>query len=107
MHAYSHPGADKLKELCMRKFAFPDSLGPRVQSLIKGYATCQTCKARTHPSPDTLDHLPILECRFASLAMEFVKLPHTKVGATEFDSIFVIVDRLTGYTMGNHVWNRV
>ena len=100
MHAYSHPGADKLKELCMRKFAFPDNIGPRVQSLIQGCATCQTCKARNHPSPDTLDHFPIPDYPFASLAMDFVKLPHTKVGATEFDFIFVIVDRLTGYTMG-------
>ena len=45
-------------------------------------------------------HFPIPDYPFASLAMDFVKLPHTKVGATEFDFVFVIVDRLTGYTMG-------
>ena len=59
MYAYSRPGVDKLKELCMRKFAFPDNLGPRVQSLIQGCASCQTCKATYHTSLDTLDHFPI------------------------------------------------
>ena len=99
MHSFALPRVSKLKELCLRKFAFPEDLDAHIQALIAGCATCATCKARNHPSPDTMEHYPIPEYPFSSLAMDFTKLPLVSVGDEKFDYAFVIVDRLTGYTM--------
>ena len=99
MHSFAHPGVSKLKQLCLRKFAFPEDLDTHVQALIAGCATCATCKARNHPSPDTMEHYPIPDNPFWSLALDFTKLPLVSVGDEKFDYAFVIFYRLTGYTM--------
>ena len=46
-----------------------------------------------------MEHYPIPEYPFSSLAMDFTKLPLVSLGGEKFDYAFVIVDRLTGYTM--------
>ena len=79
MHSYSHPGVDKLTQLCRRKYIFPAALEERVKELLQGCSTCQTCKARSTPSPDTQQFWPIPEFPFASLAMDFVKLDECEI----------------------------
>ena len=100
MHSYSHPGVDKLTQLCRRIYIFPAALEERVKDLLQGCSTCQTCKARSNPSADTQQFWPIPEFPFASLAMDFVKLDECKIDGEVYDTVFAIVDRLTGYVMG-------
>lgn len=99
MHAYTHPGVQKLTELCNRKFLFPGPLKPRVSELIKGCPTCQNCKARNHASPDAMEPYPVPQYPFSALSMDFVSLPEAEVDGQIYDYCLVIVDRLSGYVM--------
>ena len=68
--------------------------------MLQGCSTCQTCKARSTPFPDTQQFSPIPEFPLASLAMDFEKLDECEIEDEVYDTAFVIVDRLTGYEMG-------
>ena len=100
MHSCSHPGVDKLTQLCRRKYIFPAALEERAKELLQGCSTCQTCKAHSTPSPDTQQFWSISEFPFASLAIDFVKLDECQIDRELYDTVFVIVDRLTGYVLG-------
>ena len=71
MHNFAHPGAKNLKELCLCKSSFREDLDFQVQALIFGCAMCATCKAPNRPSAHTLEHYPIPEYPFSSLAMDY------------------------------------
>ena len=59
MRSFAHQRVSKSKGLSLRKFAFLEDLDAHVQARIARRATYATCKARNHPSQDTMEHYPI------------------------------------------------
>ena len=97
MHAYSHPGQNKLRHLCQRRFLFPKSPKAIIRDVVGRCTVCQACKAPNRASPDTLDHFPVPTHPFSSLSLHFVELDAVRVGAQTFHPALVVVCRLTGY----------
>lgn len=86
-----HPGIRKTMQLIKRRFNWP-KLESFVTAFIKSCPECQRAKTSRHKPYGPLRFLPIPERPWASISMDFIEgLPLSR----EFDSILVIVDRLT------------
>ena len=96
-----HPGVSKTMELLGRGYAAP-KLRARVEQYIKECIQCQQNKAARHAKYGQIQFAPVPESPWDDVTMDFVvKLPKSKDPATQdaFDSIMVIVDKLTKYAI--------
>ena len=91
-----HFGIDKTQELIARKYYWP-TLRWDVEAYVKGCNVCLASKAVRHKPYGDLQALPIPTHRWKDLSMDFVTgLPvSTDWKGESYDSILVIVDRLT------------
>ena len=91
-----HFGIDKIKDLVGRKYYWP-SLRKDVEAYVKGCDVCLGSKAVRHKPYGDLQSLPVPTHRWKDLSMDFVTgLPiSTDWKGDSYDSILVIVDRLT------------
>ena len=91
-----HFGFDKTRELITRKYYWP-SLRKDVEAYVKGCDVCLASKAVRHKPYGDLQSLPVPTHRWKDLSMDFVTgLPvSTDWKGENYDSILVIVDRLT------------
>ena len=91
-----HFGIDKTRELIGRKYYWP-SLRKDVEAYVKGCNVCLASKAVRHKPYGDLQALPVPTHRWKDLLMDFVTgLPvSTDWKGESYDSILVIVDRLT------------
>ena len=91
-----HFGIDKTRELIGRKYYWP-SLKKDVEAYVKGCDVCLASKAVRHKPYGDLQALPVPTHRWKDLSMDFVTgLPvSTDWKGESYDSILVIVDRLT------------
>ena len=105
IHTYAHPGIDKTVQLFNCKFVVPDpeftqsKLKETVSKVVGHCRVCQTAKHRKGVQPDTLDHYPIPDNIFDSIAVDFLDLtgnPFTE-GKVEYNYVLVVVCRLYGY----------
>ena len=95
--AAGHFGFAKTYELLIRKFYWPN-LRTTLQDYISSCTTCNLNKPTRQKPYGLLQPLPIPERPWDSISIDFiVKLPPSipKGGATPYDSILVVVDRLT------------
>lgn len=88
-----HPGRAKTMALIRRSFHWP-GLTAYVSEYIDSCFECLRTKARRHQPYGELQPLPIPNRPWSSLSMDFIG-PLPKSGQLEFDSILVVVDRLT------------
>ena len=91
-----HFGIDKTKDLVGRKYYWP-SLRKDIEAYVKGCDVCLGSKAVRHKPYGDLQSLPVPTHRWKDLSMDFVTgLPiSTDWKGDSYDSILVIVDRLT------------
>ena len=91
-----HFGIDKTRELVGRKYYWP-SLRKDVKNYVKGCDVCLASKAVRHKPYGDLQSLPVPTHRWKDLSMDFVTgLPlSADWKGNSYDSILVIVDRLT------------
>ena len=91
-----HFGINKTRELIGRKYYWP-SLRKDVEAYVKGCDVCLASKAVRHKPYGDLQALPVPTHRWKDLSMDFVTgLPvSTDWKGESYDSILVIVDRLT------------
>ena len=91
-----HFGIDKTRELIARKYYWP-TLRQDIEAYVKGCDVCLASKAVRHKPYGDLQALPIPTHRWKDLSMDFVTgLPvSTDWKGKSYDSILVIVDRLT------------
>ena len=70
-----------------------------VSKLVGHCRVCQTAKHRKGVQPDTLDHYPIPDNIFDSIAVDFLDLTENPVteGKVEYNYVLVVVCRLSGY----------
>ena len=92
----SHFGIEKTRELVARKYYWP-TLRHDVDDYVKGCDVCLASKAVWHKLYGDLQSLPVLTHCWKDLSMDFVTgLPIlTDWKGDSYDSILVIVDRLT------------
>lgn len=91
-----HFGVEKTRELVAQKYYWP-TLRADVESYVKGCNVCLASKAVCHKPYEDLQLLPIPTPQRKDLSMDFVTgLPvSTNWKGENYDSILVIVDRLT------------
>ena len=91
-----HFGIEKTRELIGRKYYWP-SLRKDAEAYVKGCDVCLASKAVRHKPYGDLQALPVPTHRWKDLSMDFVTgLPvSTNWKGESYDSILVIVDRLT------------
>ena len=91
-----HFGVEKTRELVARKYYWP-TLRADIEAYIKGCDVCIASKAVRHKPYGDLQSLPVPTHRWKDLSMDFVTgLPvSTNWKGETYDSILVIVDRLT------------
>ena len=91
-----HFGIDKTKKLVGRKYYWP-SLKKDVENYVRGCDICLASKAVHHKPYGDLQSLPVPTHRWKDLSMDFVTgLPlSADWKGDSYDSILVIVDRLT------------
>ena len=91
-----HFGIEKTRELVARKYYWP-TLRHDVDDYVKGCDVCLASKAVRHKPYGDLQSLPVPTHRWKDLSMDFVTgLPIlTDWKGDSYDSILVIVDRLT------------
>ena len=90
-------GQNKTLELVRRRYSWP-SLCTDVQQFCKSCVTCMRSKPQCHKPYGFLKQLPIPEWPWNSISMDFIeKLP----SFSGFDTILVIVDRLTKQAIFN------
>ena len=91
-----HFGIEKTRELIARKY-FWETLRRDVESYVKGCDVCLSSKAVRHKPYGDLQSLPVPTHRWKDLSMDFVTgLPESADWKRDsYDSILVIVDRLT------------
>jgi len=86
-----HLGQNKTLELIRRHYTWPN-ICDDVQKFCKSCVTCMRSKPQCHRPYGSLQQLPIPECPWNSISMDFIeKLP----SSSGFDTILVIVDRLS------------
>jgi len=86
-----HFGQNKTLELVRHSYSWP-SLRADVQQFCKSCVTCMQSKLQRYKPYRSLKQLPIPEQPWNSISMDFIeKLP----SSSGFDTILVIVDRLT------------
>jgi len=83
-----HLGQNKTLELIWRYYTWPN-IHDNVQKFCKSCVTCMRSKPQHHGS---LQQLPIPECPWNSISMDFIKKLPSSSG---FDTILVIVDCLS------------
>ena len=110
-HSYAHPGVYKTHQLIDRKYVFQEpgkdapvkysyaKLRKRISVVLAGCQVCLAVKSRTGLQPDTLEAYSVPEYPFSSISVDFCHLPLVSVGSVKYNSVFVIVCRLTGYVM--------
>jgi len=90
-----HFGQNKTLELVHHGYSWP-SFHADVQQFCKSCITCMRSKPQCHKLYGSLKQLPIPEQLWNSISMDFIeKLP----SSSGFDTILVIVDRLTKHVM--------
>ena len=91
--AYSvHPDSTKMYHI-IKDLYWWDGMKKDVANFISKYLTCQQVKAEHQKPSGKLQPLPIPEWKWERITMDFlVGLPRLRDG---YDSIWVIVDRLT------------
>ncbi len=91
-----HFGIDKTRELIARKYYWP-TLRHDVEAYVIGCDVCLASKSVRHKLYSDLQSLPMPTHRWKDLSMDFVTgLPvSTNLKGETYDSILVIVDRLT------------
>jgi hypothetical protein len=97
--AHGHQGIAKTYERFKRHFDFPGSKAA-ITTMIKDCEVCARTKASRHKPYGELQALPVPARAWASVTMDLiVKLPRSRdpVSNTSYDSILVIVERLTKY----------
>ena len=89
-------GIKKTRELITRKYYWP-TLRRHVKDYVRGYNVCLASKTVRHKPYGDLQSLPVSTYRWKDLPMDFVTgLPVlTDWKGDSYDSIFVIVNRLT------------
>jgi hypothetical protein len=95
-----HPGIAKTVELMQRNFVFPH-MKQKVTNYIKQCLKCQQNKAERHAKYGHIQFIDPPEKPWDEITMDFItKLPGSVDEPTgnRYDSIFVVVDRLTKYT---------
>lgn len=95
-----HPGIAKTVELIQRNFTFPQ-MKQKVTTYIKQCLKCQQNKAERHAKYGHIQFIDPPEKPWDEITMDFItKLPGSVDEPTgnRYDSIFVVVDRLTKYT---------
>ena len=101
-----HFGVEKTLELLQRKYYWPNSgddadAAPGMRQFVREYcescAICKRSKAPRHKPYGELRSLPIPEYKWADITMDFVTgLPESRDwNGAIYDSIFVVVDRLS------------
>jgi len=86
-----HLGQNKTLELIWRHYTWPN-IRDDVQKFCKSCVTCMRSKPQRHRPYRSLQQLPIPECPWNSISMDFIeKLP----SFSSFNTILVIVDRLS------------
>ena len=86
-----HPGQNKTASLILRDYTWP-GLREYIKNYCKSCTTCMRAKPQRHKPYGLLKQLPIPECPWNSISMDFIEPLPTSSG---FDSILVIIDRLT------------
>ena len=97
--AHGHQGIDKTIERITRNYYFP-GLRRTVQRIISQCDLCIRSKASRHAPYGHLQALPAPERPWRSISLDFITdLPQSEEPVTKvkYDSILVIVDRLTKY----------
>ncbi len=97
--ANGHPGIARTTEHIRRNFTFP-GMKTKVSEYIKKCESCQKNKASRHAKYGNLQFQPPPEQPWDEVTMDFiVKLPKSTdpVTKVKYDSILVMVDRLTKY----------
>lgn len=95
-----HPGIAKTVELIQRNFTFPH-MKQKVTNYIKQCLKCQQNKAERHAKYGHIQFIDPPDKPWDEITMDFItKLPGSVDEPTgnRYDSIFVVVDRLTKYT---------
>ena len=98
---HGHPGVAKTMELIGREYAAP-GMRASVEQYIKECIQCQQNKSARHTKYGQIQFAPVPSTPWDDVTMDFVvKLPKSKDPATQdvFDSIMVIVDKLTKYAI--------
>ena len=86
-----HLGQNKTLELIWRHYTWLN-IHDNIQKFHKSCVTCMWPKPQHHRLYGSLQQLPIPECLWNSISMDFIeKLP----SSSSFDTILVIVDRLS------------
>jgi len=94
-----HPGISKTVEILQREYATP-RLRTHVEKYIREYIYCQQNKSARHAKYGQIQFAPVLDILWKDVIMDFVvKLLKSRdpVIGDIFDSIIVIVDKLTKY----------
>ena len=86
-----HFGQNKTLELVRCEYSWP-SLHADIQQFCKSCVTCMWSKPQRHKPYGSLKQLPIPERPWNSIFMDFIK---KLLSSSGFDTILVIVDRLT------------
>nr|GEY62503.1 putative reverse transcriptase domain-containing protein [Tanacetum cinerariifolium] len=87
-----HPGSDKMYHDLKKLYWWPN-IKVDIATYFSKCLTCAKVKAEHQKSPGLLQQLEILAWKWERITMDFIpKLPRTQSG---YDSIWVIVDRLT------------
>ena len=90
-HLAGHPGARRTTRKIQTQYWWP-GLARYVSEYVRSCDVCARTKARRHKPYGPLRFLPIAERPWSSLSMDFIEgLPE----ASGFDTILVVVDRLT------------
>ena len=102
-HHTGHPSGGKLLDMILHRYSFEwdlKDIHKFCHDLAQGCHICQAVKP-SGKNYGTLDFCPIPSQVFSSLCMDFLSLP--KVTGSDghlYDSVFVVVDRLSGYILG-------
>jgi len=94
-----HPGVTKTMEVLSRDYYFP-GMKKVVEKVVGECNECQKSKPSRHAPYGLLKPVPVPDRAWKSVSMDFiVKLPPSKEPATGtiYDSIWVIIERLTKY----------
>jgi hypothetical protein len=87
-----HPGFQKTYMAIKRHYYWP-GMKKDIKEYVERCLKCQTSKAEQVKDPGLLQPLGVPNLKFESISMDFiVGLPKTQ---NNFDSIMVVVDRLT------------
>ena len=101
-HSSGHPSGYKLLDIVLHRCEFEEdqkTVHTQCQKVAQSCHICQAVKPHNQ-SYSTLDFCPVPDQIFSSLCMDFLSLPKvTGQDGQQYDSVFVIVDRLSGYIL--------